>query len=119
MFRLAFLADESAVGTEGKSAQGVLGHLTDNAQNLFKFLVSHHIEQPGTAGLSLAELYQHARQNFLASSEQALKKHITEFTTHDLVRTRAGPGGQQVFFCHFPRETLQALHATAQQRAAA
>ena len=34
---------------------------------------------------------------FLATSESALKKHINEFTTHDLVRMRAGPGGQQVF----------------------
>ena len=39
-----------------------------------------------------------------------VRQHINEFTTHDLVRTRTGPGGQQVYWCHFPRETLQALH---------
>ena len=39
----------------------------------------------------------------------ALKKHINEFTTHDLVRLRAGPGGQQVYWCHFPGETMEAL----------
>ena len=57
------------------------------------------------------ELYQHARTHFLATSEASLKKHIQEFTTHDLVRTRAGSGGQQVYWCHFPQETLEALQA--------
>ena len=51
-----------------------------------------------------------ARLSYLASSESALKRHITEFTTHDLVRTRSGPGGQQVYWCHFPLETLQLLY---------
>ena len=64
-----------------------------------------------TAGLSFAELYTRGRAKFLVNSEATLHRHITEFTTHDLVRTRAGPGGQQVYWCHFPRETLQALAA--------
>ena len=104
---------ESAVGTEGKSAEVVLSHLTPNAQSLFKLLVTYQLDNPRTAGLSFAELYQSARNSFYASTESALRKHITEFTTHDLVRARSGPGGQQVFYCHFPRETLQALKAKA------
>jgi hypothetical protein len=30
------------------------------------------------------------------------------------VRTRSGPGGQQVYWCHFPRETQQAIQHTLQ-----
>ena len=104
---------ESAVGTEGKSAQVVLSHLTPNAQKLFNFLIGYQLDNPRTAGLSFADLYQKARGLFLATSETSLKKHINEFTTHDLVRTRSGPGGVQVYYCHFPRETLQALQAQA------
>ena len=100
---------ESAVGSEGASAQVVLGHLTTNAQKLFKLLINYQLDNPRTAGLSFAELYQRARVKYLASSESSLSKHITEFTTHDLVRKRAGPGGTQVYFCHFGRGALQAL----------
>ena len=100
---------ESAVGTEGRSAQVVLGHLTRNACELFKLLIKHQLDNPRTAGLSFPDLYQKARSVYLATNEGALKKHINEFTTHDLVRIRAGPGGQQVYWCHFPGETMQTL----------
>jgi hypothetical protein len=100
---------ESAVGTEGRSAQLVLGHLTKNAKDLFKLLVRHQLDNPRSAGLTFAELYQKARPLFIATSETSLRKHINEFTTHDLVRTRSGPGGSQVYWCHFPGETLQAI----------
>ena len=104
---------ETSVGQQGLSAQLVLGHLTSNAQKLFKLLINYQLDNPRAAGLSFSELYQKARSNFLATSEGSLRKHITEFTTHDLVRKRSGPGGQEVFFCHFPRETLIALQAGA------
>ena len=47
------------------------------------------------------------------ASEAALRMHLTEFTTHDILHTRAGPYGQQVYWCRFKRETLQALHAAS------
>jgi len=100
---------ESAAGTEAHSAQVVLGHLTSNACEVFKMLVQFQLEHPRSAGLSFPELYQRARANFFATSEGALRKHINEFQTHDLVRTRQGPGGQQCYWCHFPGETLQQL----------
>ena len=89
--------------------QVVLGHLTSNACEVFKMLVQFQLEHPRSAGLSFPELYQRARANFFATSEGALRKHINEFQTHDLVRTRQGPGGQQCYWCHFPGETLQQL----------
>ena len=73
----------------------------------------YQLDHPRTAGLPFAELYTKARTSFLATSETALRKHVNEFTTHDLVRPRAGPGGQQVFWCHFPTETLQHLYDNA------
>lgn len=102
---------ESAHSAEGHSAQVVLGHLTHNAREIFKLIIKYQLDQPRAAGLSFAELYQRARENFYASSETGLRKHINEFVTHDLVRIRAGPGGQQVHYCPFPGETLQQLLA--------
>ena len=37
---------ESATGSEGRSAQVVLGHLTRNAKELFNLLLKHQLEPP-------------------------------------------------------------------------
>ena len=107
----------SAHSAEGHSAQVVLGHLTHNAREIFKLIIKYQLDQPRAAGLSFAELYQKARTSFYASAESGLRKHINEFVTHDLVRTRAGPGGQQVHYCPFPGETLQQLLANDRAQA--
>lgn len=76
-------------------------------------VIKHRLDHPRSAGIGFPELYLQARQNFSATSEGALRKHITEFQSHDLVRKRQGPSGQKVFWCRFPRETLQLLLQTS------
>ena len=85
-------------------------------QKVAPYLITYQLEHPKSAGLSFVELYQAARQKYLATSEGALKRHIKEFTTHDLVRTKNGLGGTPVYYCHFPRETLTALAGSTGSR---
>ena len=48
---------ETSVGQEGRSAQLVLGHLTENAQKLFKLLINYQLDNPRASGLSFSDLF--------------------------------------------------------------
>ena len=98
---------ESAVGTEGRSAQIVLAALTQNARKVFKLLLTYQLENPGARGLAFTELMKRSKAAFAASNEKALKQHLNEFATHHLVATRSGVGGQEMLFCTLPADTMK------------
>ena len=56
-----------------------------------------------------AALHANAHHGALPSPQVALKKHITEFLDHHLVRTRSGTGGQQCYWCALPGDTMKAI----------
>ena len=60
---------DSAVGTEGRSAQIVLDALTSNARKVFTLLLTFQLEHPKAPGLSFEELYKRSRAVYATSNE--------------------------------------------------
>lgn len=94
---LASLQDASE-SSEGRSAKLVLSALTGNAQEVFKELLAHHLDEPKSPGLPLSSLFARCKAKLITTSEAALKGFIIEFIDHHLVRTRRGTGGRQCYY---------------------
>lgn len=69
--------------------------------------VCAQLENPGARGLAFPELMKRSKAAFAASNDKALKQHLGEFTTHHLVASRTGVGGQEVLFCTLPTDTMK------------
>lgn len=83
-------------GTPGiSSLTHVLQSLTPNAQNLFKLLAKHQLENTGgrDQGMSFRDCYMKCREEFLVNSDLALRTQLVEFTDHKLVKSRKGSDG--------------------------
>lgn len=104
------LCDGSESG-EGRSAQLVLGALTKNAQSVFKELLRQQLAEPKGAGMPFQALYALCRVKMIATSEAALKGHITEFVDHHLVRTRLGAASRQCYYCTLPKQMMEQIVA--------
>ena len=88
--------------------------LTSNAKACFLILVRHQLEQPASAGLSLREWFSVCRQEWAATNEANLVGYIKEYTDHNMLRARPGPGGTECHYCTLPKEVMARLaHAAA------
>ncbi len=56
-------------------------------------------------------LYALCRVKMIATSEAALKGHITEFVDHHLVRTRLGAASRQCYYCTLPKQMMEQIVA--------
>ena len=80
----------------------------------------HQLEQPASAGLSLREWFSVCRQEWAATNEANLVGYIKEYTDHNMLRARPGPGGTECHYCTLPKEVMARLaHAVAPEDEAA
>ncbi|CAK1598712.1 unnamed protein product [Parnassius mnemosyne] len=73
------------------SLKSVYQSLTSNAKGIFNIIIEYQLENHKQAhyqGLSLKELYSKSREQFLVSSDLALRAQLTEFLDHKLVRIK-------------------------------
>ncbi|XP_020292113.1 origin recognition complex subunit 2 [Pseudomyrmex gracilis] len=71
------------------SLQNVFLSLTTNARAIYLILVKYQLNNNSNnfAGMPFKDLYRAAREQFLVSSDLALRTQLTEFIDHKLVRT--------------------------------
>jgi hypothetical protein len=69
-----------------KSALVVLRSLNNNSKGIMAILIKHQLASKTSQGLTFAALYERCRENFLVSSESALKNHLAELKDHKIVR---------------------------------
>jgi hypothetical protein len=75
-------------------------------------IIKHQLGGSNTQGLTFAALYERCRENFLVSSEGALKSHLAELKDHKVVRERsAGVNavGSRVLYAPLPPDTLRSI----------
>ena len=75
-------------------------------------IIKHQLANSNTQGLTFAALYERCRENFLVSSEGALKSHLAELKDHKVVRERSagvGAAGSRVLYAPLPPETLKSI----------
>ncbi|XP_032663128.1 origin recognition complex subunit 2 [Odontomachus brunneus] len=79
------------------SLQNVFLSLTSNARAIYILLVKYQLNHIGGnyAGMLFKDLYQAAREQFLVSSDLALRAQLTEFIDHKLVRTKRNVDGAE------------------------
>jgi origin recognition complex subunit 2 len=87
----------------------VLRSLTSNARAIFRLIAQHQLDALETGsrsgrapsapseyhGMPMQELLQQCRQQFLASSEAALRAQLTEFLDHKALTSRRGQDGSE------------------------
>ncbi|GLC37047.1 hypothetical protein PLESTB_001397300 [Pleodorina starrii] len=79
-------AFKSGVVTAG--AGTVLRSLVLGAQEVFKLLAEHLMEDEECEGVAFAHLYRMCRERFLVRDERVLRQHLVEFVDHQLVKLR-------------------------------
>jgi hypothetical protein len=75
-------------------------------------IIKHQLANSNTQGLTFAALYERCRENFLVSSEGALKSHLAELKDHKVVRERSAgvnAAGSRVLYAPLPPETLKSI----------
>ena len=75
-------------------------------------IIKHQLGSSNTQGLTFAALYERCRENFLVSSEGALKSHLAELKDHKVVRERsAGVNavGSRFLYAPLPPDTLRSI----------
>lgn len=72
------------------SLQNVFLSLTSNARAIYLILVKYQLDNSSSnfTGMPFKDLYRAAREQFLVSSDLALRAQLTEFIDHKLVRTK-------------------------------
>lgn len=73
------------------SLKSVYQSLTSNAKGIFQIIIQYQLENHKQAhyqGLPFKELYSKAREQFLVSSDLALRAQLTEFLDHKLVKNK-------------------------------
>ncbi|KAL6423821.1 hypothetical protein ACFW04_010343 [Cataglyphis niger] len=72
------------------SLQNVFLSLTSNARTIYLILVKYQLNNSSSnfTGMPFKDLYRAAREQFLVSSDLALRAQLTEFVDHKLVRAK-------------------------------
>ncbi|XP_039300384.1 origin recognition complex subunit 2 [Nilaparvata lugens] len=73
------------------SLKSVYQSLTKNGKDIFKLLVEDHLANKKNkkySGLGFSELYWKCRDNFLVSTDLALRSQLTEFLDHQILKWR-------------------------------
>ncbi|XP_015183453.1 PREDICTED: origin recognition complex subunit 2 [Polistes dominula] len=76
----------------------VFQSLTSNARAMYKLLIEHQLDNSNNSdfsGMAFKDLYRIARENFLVSTDLALRAQLTEFIDHKLVRTKRNKDGTE------------------------
>ncbi|EFN85898.1 origin recognition complex subunit 2 [Harpegnathos saltator] len=77
------------------SLQNVFLSLTSNARTIYILVVKYQLNHTDSnyTGMSFKDLYQAAREQFLVSSDLALRAQLTEFLDHKLIRIKRNING--------------------------
>lgn len=78
------------------SMKNVFLSLTQNSRGIFLIIVRNQLNNKGNSafqGMSFKELYSRCREDFLVSSDVALRSQLTEFIDHQLVKMRRTADG--------------------------
>ncbi|KAL0110283.1 hypothetical protein PUN28_013732 [Cardiocondyla obscurior] len=91
------LLDQQNSGLKLSSLQNVFLSLTSNARAIYLILVKYQLNNSSRnfAGMLFKDLYRAARENFLVSSDLALRAQLTEFIDHKLLRTKRTVNGSE------------------------
>ncbi|KAJ1978552.1 Origin recognition complex subunit 2 [Dimargaris xerosporica] len=98
--------------------QYVLASLTSNAKGVFKVLATYQIELAkslssakdlAALGLAYPTFYARCREQFLVSSDVALRAQLTEFRDHKIIQSKKGADGSEVLYIPLDPDTLDAI----------
>ncbi|KAJ2952308.1 hypothetical protein O0L34_g4592 [Tuta absoluta] len=92
------------------SLRSVLLSLTTNAKGIYNIIIRYQLENHKQAhyqGLPFKELYSKSREQFLVSSDLALRAQLTEFLDHKLVRMKRSYDGSENLFIPIDNGLLQ------------
>lgn len=80
------------------SLHNVFLSLTSNAKAIYKHLIRYQLDNGSTSdftGMAFKDLYRIAREEFLVSTDLALRAQLTEFIDHKLVRIKRNKDGTE------------------------
>ncbi|KAJ8733351.1 hypothetical protein PYW08_001649 [Mythimna loreyi] len=79
------------------SLKSVYQSLTSNAKGIFKIIIEYQLENQKQhyQGLPFKDLYSKCREQFLVSSDLALRAQLTEFLDHKLVKMKRTYDGSE------------------------
>uniref|UniRef100_A0A336K9E3 Origin recognition complex subunit 2 n=1 Tax=Culicoides sonorensis TaxID=179676 RepID=A0A336K9E3_CULSO len=80
------------------SMKNVFLSLTSNGRGIYMIIVQSQINNKGNPnyqGMAFKDLYSSCRENFLASSDLALRAQLTEFLDHKLVKIKRSNDGTE------------------------
>ncbi|XP_063377150.1 origin recognition complex subunit 2 [Cydia fagiglandana] len=92
------------------SLKSVHQSLTTNAKGIFNIIIQYQLDnhkQPHYQGLPFKELYSKSREQFLVSSDIALRAQLTEFLDHKLVKMKRTYDGSENLFIPIDNSLLQ------------
>ena len=92
-----------------RGAANVLRSLTANGRDIFRLLAEHQLENQDSQGMPLDMFYAACREHFLVSSEVTLRVHLTEFTDHELVKSKRRADGRDGLIVPLNADALRAL----------
>lgn len=94
-FENSMLVNNSG-GLALSSMKNVFLSLTQNSRGIFLVIVRNQLQHKGNPnfqGMPFKELYSRCREEFLVSSDVALRSQLTEFIDHHLVKMRRTADG--------------------------
>lgn len=94
-FENSMLVNNSG-GLALSSMKNVFLSLTNNSRGIFLIIVRNQLTNKGNEnfqGMPFKDLYSRCREDFLVSSDVALRSQLTEFIDHNLVKMRRTSDG--------------------------
>ncbi|XP_059052767.1 origin recognition complex subunit 2 [Achroia grisella] len=92
------------------SLRSVYQSLTTNAKGIFNIIIGYQLEnlkQAHYQGLPFKDLYSKCREQFLVSSDMALRAQLTEFIDHKLVKIKRTYDGSENLVIPIENSLLQ------------
>ncbi|XP_026755534.2 origin recognition complex subunit 2 [Galleria mellonella] len=92
------------------SLRSVYQSLTTNAKGIFNIIIGYQLENQKQAhyqGLPFKDLYSKSREQFLVSSDLALRAQLTEFIDHKLVKIKRTCDGSENLVIPIENSLLQ------------
>ncbi|KAH9640398.1 hypothetical protein HF086_018064 [Spodoptera exigua] len=91
------LMSHRSVALQLSSLKSVYQSLTTNAKGIFKIIIEYQLEnqKQNYQGLPFKDLYSKCREQFLVSSDLALRAQLTEFLDHKLIKMKRTYDGSE------------------------
>ncbi|GIL96751.1 hypothetical protein Vretimale_2563 [Volvox reticuliferus] len=106
----SLLVDVFKSGVVTAGAGTVLRSLVLGAQEVFKVLAEHLLEDEECEGVAFAHLYRMCRERYLVRDEGVLRQHLVEFVDHQLLRVRpASDNSGELLTIPMSRADMQAV----------